>query len=301
MKQATLLILAAGMGSRYGGLKQLDRLGPGGGTVLDYSVFDALRAGFSRVVFVTRRELADAFEDAFVSRWRAKADCALAFQELSDVPAPFSVPAGREKPWGTAHAIRAARHEIAGPFAVINADDFYGANAFRALADFLLRPAAGGARHAMVAYRLENTLSENGTVSRGVCRVTDAGMLSGIEEFTKIARGEDGTMRDAATGTELPDGTPVSMNCWGFDAGLFDALERDFASFLASPEAAGNPKAEFTIPSVVDGAIARGDAVEVLPCDAKWSGVTYQSDRPAVVARLAALTASGEYPADLWA
>jgi hypothetical protein len=300
MKQVTLLILAAGMGSRYGGLKQLDRLGPGGGTVLDYSVFDALRAGFSRVVFVTRRELADAFEEAFVSRWRAKADCALAFQELSDVPAPFSVPAGREKPWGTAHAIRAAHHAISGPFAVINADDFYGQNAFRALAGFLSSPDAASP-HAMVAYRLENTLSEHGTVSRGVCRVSPEGTLSGITEFLKIARDGDGAMRDGATGTVLPEGTPVSMNCWGFSPAFFDALEKDFASFLASPEAAANPKAEFTIPSVVDGAIARGDAVKVLPCDAKWSGVTYQSDRPAVVARLAALTESGEYPADLWA
>jgi len=300
MEQATLLILAAGMGSRYGGLKQLDRLGPGGGTVLDYSVFDALRAGFSRIVFVTRRELASAFEEAFVSRWRAKADCAMAFQELDDLPPPFAVPAGREKPWGTAHAIRAARHAVSGPFAVINADDFYGANAFRALADFLVSPDKGGARHAMVAYRLENTLSENGSVSRGVCRVSPEGMLEGIEEFTKISRDANGEMVDAATGTHLPEGTPVSMNCWGFDASLFDALERDFASFLAKPETASNPKAEFTIPSVVDGAIASGDPVKVLSTDAKWTGVTYQSDREGVVARLAALTERGDYPADLW-
>lgn len=301
-----LLILAAGMGSRYGGLKQMDRMGPGGGTVLDYSIFDALRAGFWRVVFVTRRDIAEAFEEGVVAKWRGKTDCELAFQDLDDLPEGFAVPEGRAKPWGTAHAIRAGRRAVRGPFAAINADDFYGAGAFRALAGFLGGRAAEG-RHAMVAYRLGNTLSAHGSVSRGVCLRGADGGLRAIEEHTRVARRADGSLWNEPEGGEakaLSGEEPVSMNCWGFHPSIFGELERDFAGFLREAAAGGEKalKAEYTIPAVVDGLIRSGRGrVELLETDAQWFGVTYREDRADVAGRIAALTEAGVYPADLWA
>lgn len=302
MKTPTLLILAAGMGSRYGGLKQMDAMGPSGETVLDYSIFDAIRAGFGRVVFVIRRDIEQAFREAIGSKWEARIPCAYAFQELDDVPEGGSVPAGRAKPWGTAHAIRAGRHEIDSPFAAINADDFYGADSFRSLAGFLAMPADPGA-HCMVAFRLGQTLSEHGSVSRGVCLCGADRLLTGIQERTKVTRRADGTLWDEPEGgpaAELTGGEPVSMNCWGFRPSIFDALNAQFEEFL-SVEGGPAPKAEFTIPSVVDGLIRSGQGtVKVLDTASRWFGVTYRDDKKTVQASIRALVEAGEYPASLF-
>ena len=296
-----LLILAAGMGSRYGGLKQIDPMGPSGETVLDYSIFDALRAGFTRVVFVIRRELLDPFRAAVGSRWESRVPCAYAFQELSDVPPDFApLAAARAKPWGTAHAIRAARRELAStPFAAINADDFYGADAFRVLAAHFASGPAPTA-HAMAAFRLDQTLSEHGSVSRGVCLSAPDGTLSGIQEHTKISRAPDGSLADAADpSAALTGAEPVSMNCWGFLPSMFDELETAFSDFLASP-AAADPKAEFTIPSVVDGMIRSGrGTIRLLPAASRWFGVTYREDRDTVRASIQTLVSQGLYPSPL--
>lgn len=291
----SLVVLAAGMGSRYGGLKQLDPVGPNGEVVLDYSVRDALAAGFRRVVFVIRRDFEDEFRNAVLSRYPHPSQFDVVFQELTDLPEGFTPPPERVKPWGTAHAILAARHVVKGPFGVVNADDFYGADAFRVLHAFL----AGSenrnpANIALVAYHLENTLSEHGTVSRGVCSVHD-GRLSSIEEFSQIRRGEDGLIRGVSpTGNEmvLNGQTPVSMNLWGFPAGFFDLLQTLFLNFLAGG-GIGDPKAEFYIPSAVNILIEKGKTtVNVLSTTARWLGVTYREDRAAVAAALSQLAAS---------
>ncbi|HRV31314.1 MAG TPA: NTP transferase domain-containing protein [Kiritimatiellia bacterium] len=301
MNKPTLLILAAGMGSRYGGLKQLDPVGPSGEIVLDYSIYDALRAGFGRVVFVIRREMEAAFREQVGAKWEPCVPCVYVFQDLHDVPAGFSVPPDRAKPWGTAHAIRAGRHVIAEPFAAINADDFYGADSFRKLADFLSKPDCPHA-HCMVAFRLGQTLSEHGSVSRGVCLRGADGLLTGIREHTKISRHADGTLWDEPPGGEaiaLTGEEPVSMNCWGFKPLLFEELERSFAEFLrgVGDEAA---RTEFTIPAVVDGLIrAKRGTVAVLETSSRWFGVTYREDKAAVQKSIQALVASGEYPAQL--
>lgn len=302
MNKPTLLILAAGMGSRYGGLKQMDPVGPSGETVLDYSIFDALRAGFGRVVFVIRRDIEQPFRELIGAKWASRLPCAYAFQELGDVPEGFSVPAERAKPWGTAHAIRAGRHEIGGPFAAINADDFYGAASFRALAAQLT---AGGnpAGHCMVAFRLGQTLSEHGSVSRGVCLCGADRLLTGIQERTKITRHADGSLWDEPDGgaaTQLTGAEPVSMNCWGFMPAVFGELEAAFAEFLRG-EGGASPKKEFTIPSVVDGLIrSKRGTVKVLETTSRWFGVTYREDKETVQASIRALVADGEYPASLF-
>ncbi|MDY0145475.1 MAG: nucleotidyltransferase [Kiritimatiellia bacterium] len=301
MEKPTLLILAAGMGSRYGGLKQMDPVGPSGEIVLDYSIFDALRAGFGRVVFVIRRDIETAFRESVGAKWESRVTCAYAFQELNDVPAGFSVPAERTKPWGTAHAIRAGRSEITGPFAAINADDFYGAASFRALAGHL-GGAAGFADHCMVAFRLGQTLSAHGSVSRGVCLCTEERLLTGIQERTVITRHADGTLWDEPAGgpaTALTGEEPVSMNCWGFMPAVFSDLETAFGAFLRGEEGR-SPKAEFTIPSVVDGLIRSGrGTVRVLDTPSRWFGVTYREDKATVQASIRALIASGDYPQEL--
>jgi MobA-like NTP transferase domain len=291
----TLLVLAAGAGSRYGGLKQIDPVGPSGETVLDYAVFDALRAGFGRVVFVIRRDFEDAFREKVGSKYGDRIRVGYAFQSLADLPAGFGVPAGREKPWGTAHAVWCARAAIEGNFAVINADDFYGADSFGRLSRFLggAQPAPGGPhRFALVGFRLANTLSENGTVARGVCQA-EGGRLRSVTEHTGIAASDVGPFRKFS-GEET-----VSMNCWGFTPALFPALGTDFAAFLS--ERAGDPKAEFYLPAAVSAMVGRGEAeVEVLPTSGSWFGVTYRDDKPRVQASIAALVASGSYPARLF-
>ncbi len=301
MEKPTLLILAAGMGSRYGGLKQMDPVGPSGEIVLDYSIFDAQRAGFGRVVFVIRRDIEAAFREVVGAKWEKRIPCAYAFQELADVPAGFAVPADRAKPWGTAHAIRAGRHEIHGPFAAINADDFYGAASFRALAGHLTQE-KNPAGHCMVAFRLGQTLSEHGSVSRGVCLCGKDRLLTGIQERTKITRHADGTLWDEPEGgvaTALTGGEPVSMNCWGFMPSVFGELDTAFEQFLKG-DGGSSPKKEFTIPSVVDGLIRSGrGTVKVLDTTSRWFGVTYREDKATVQASIRELVAGGEYPAAL--
>ncbi len=301
MSKPTLLILAAGMGSRYGGLKQMDPVGPAGEIVLDYSIFDAMRAGFGRVVFVIRRDIEKPFREMVGAKWEPRIPCAYAFQDLADVPAGFAVPADRAKPWGTAHAIRAGRHEIAEPFAAINADDFYGAASFRALAGHLTAE-TGAAGHCMVAFRLGQTLSEHGSVSRGVCLCGADRLLTGIQERTKITRHADGSLWDEPEGgvaTKLTGDEPVSINCWGFMPSAFGALDAAFETFLKG-EGGSSPKKEFTIPSVVDGLIRSGrGTVKVLETTSRWFGVTYREDKATVQASIRELVSAGEYPAKL--
>ena len=301
MEKPTLLILAAGMGSRYGGLKQMDPVGPSGEIVLDYSLFDALRAGFGRAVFVIRRDIEQPFRDMVGAKWEKRLPCAYAFQELSDVPEGFAVPADRAKPWGTAHAIRAGRREIAGPFAAINADDFYGAASFRALAGHLAAETSA-AGHCMVAFRLGQTLSEHGSVSRGVCLCGKDRLLTGIQERTKIVRRADGSLWDEPDGgpaTALTGEEPVSMNCWGFQPSMFRELDAAFEAFLRG-EGGTSAKKEFTIPAVVDGLIRSGrGTVKVLDTAARWFGVTYREDKATVQASIRALVAAGDYPSKL--
>lgn len=298
----TLVILAAGMGSRYGGLKQVEPVGPSGETIMDYSVFDAVRAGFNRVVFVIRRDFEKAFRETIGAKYAGAVEVDYAFQALDDLPAGFTVPAGRTKPWGTAHAIRSARQVVGAPFAAINADDFYGQDAFARLGAFLSasRPAPKP-RFAMVGYRLDQTLSEHGGVARGICRVTPEGMLAGVTEVTRLTRVADGVenQEDPARPVRLNGTERVSMNLWGFTPALFAALEERFPVWLAAH--AADPKAEWYIPFVVDGMIREGAAeVEVLPTESAWFGVTYREDRPAVMAAVQARVRDGVYPDKLW-
>ncbi|MGJ8653670.1 MAG: nucleotidyltransferase family protein [Opitutaceae bacterium] len=299
--QPTLLILAAGMGSRYGGLKQLDPMGPNGETVLDYSVYDAIRAGFGKVVFVIRRDFADAFKSAVGDKFVDRIEVAYAFQELTDLPEGFSVPEGREKPWGTAHAVRAARNDIDTPFAVINADDFYGQDAYKQLAEYFNSSKdEPELRTCMVGYRLDNTLSEHGTVNRGLCLVEN-GSLRGVEEHSVIAKGEDGVIRGSDLTNKRVDikaDAIVSMNFWGFSPALFATLEAHFVEFL---EAHGQEeKSECYIPTVIDELIKSEQTdCAVIETSGEWFGVTYPDDKPFVQASIQALIAAGEYPASL--
>jgi len=301
--QPTLLVLAAGMGSRYGGLKQMDPMGPNGETVLDYSVFDAIRAGFGRVVFIIREDFADAFKTGVGARFAGRIRVDYAFQRLDDLPDGFSVPDGRVKPWGTAHAIRAARGIVNEPFAVINADDFYGRDAYQRAAAFLTNPTPAGtiAHYAMVGYPLVNTLSDHGDVNRGICSRDDAGLLTYVEEFVAIERGGDGVIRGTALDgslRELDEATPVSMNFWAFTPELFGQLETEFTTFLAAH--GGKEKSEFYIPTLVDALIRQGAAdCRVLDTDSHWFGVTYPDDKPHVVESIRRLIDAGEYPAKL--
>jgi NDP-sugar pyrophosphorylase family protein len=301
--QPTLLVLAAGMGSRYGGLKQMDPMGPHGETVLDYSVFDAIRAGFGKVVFVIRRDFAEAFREGVGSRFADRIAVDYAYQTLDDLPSPFTVPAGREKPWGTAHAVRAAREVIDGPFAVVNADDFYGADAYQQVARWFATPPADRhkAHYAMVGYPLKNTLSEHGAVNRGICQTDEQGLLADVEEVLEIARGDDsvvrGTRIDGST-LVIGEDTPVSMNFWAFSADFFEHLESHFTEFL---KLHGNePKSECYIPTVVDSLIREDRAdCTVLDTSAQWFGVTYPDDKPHVVASIAGLVDRDDYPSPL--
>ena len=294
MSAPTLLVLAAGMGSRYGGLKQLDPVGPKGETLLDYSVHDAIRAGFGRVVFLIRRDIEKEFREKVGARYDGKVPVGYAFQELNDLPGGFSPPAGRTKPWGTAHAVWCARDAVAGNFAAINADDFYGAQTFRVMAEFLRGTDANArpAQFAMAAFRLGRTLSEHGTVARGICEVGADGMLCRIDELTDIARRSDGEI--ASSGRVLEEETPVSMNFWGFNPQVFPLLEKELLRFLAAD--GSSDKAECYLPSAVTGMMESGEAqVRVLPTASDWFGVTYREDRDRVVRSIAALTTAGDY------
>ena len=303
MSSPTLLILAAGMGSRYGGLKQMDPMGPNGETVLDYSVFDAIRAGFTRVVFIIRHDFAEAFQAGIGARFQDKIEVAYAYQSLDDLPAGYTVPAGRTKPWGTTHAIRAARALIDGPFAVINADDFYGSDSYVRAAEFLHQTATDTARdhYAMVGYQLENTLSDHGDVNRGVCATDENGLLRSVEEVVKIQREIDGVVRGIyldGEKREVPAGSIVSMNFWAFSATFMSAIEDHFTRFLAKH---GNEeKSECYIPTVVDEFINNGQAdCRVLKTTSSWFGVTYPADKAHVVENIRALIDAREYPESL--
>ena len=299
----TLLILAAGMGSRYGGLKQLDPMGPNGETVLDYSVFDAQRAGFGKVVFVIRRDFEEEFKTKVGSKFAHRIPVEYAFQALTDLPEGFSVPAGRTKPWGTTHAVLAAEGLIHEPFAMINADDFYGQDAYVKLAGDLNKARVNDStvkQYSMVGFQLKNTLSEHGSVARGVCTSTN-GKLSTVTEMTKIVKTPTGARNEEnpAHPVELTGHELVSMNFWGFTPEIFPQLRGAFLDFL---KAHGNEeKSECYVPKVVDALIKEGSAeVEVLETTSSWFGVTYPEDKPIVVSSIAKLTDAGLYPAPLW-
>ena len=292
MIHPTLLILAAGMGSRYGGLKQLDPLGPNGETIMDYSVKYAIEAGYGKIVFVIRRSMEADFREHILSRYIDRIPVEYVFQELDVLPTGFSVNPERVKPYGTAHAILVAKNTVKEPFTVINADDFYGKDAFMVMAEFLKKEQAAGTPHfAMVGYKLANTLSENGTVSRGVCTANERGELVKIQEMTQIGRDGNTIKNTAPDGTEtlLSADTPVSMNFWGFTPLFFEKLDEQFVEFLTAQN--DNPKSEFQIPTVINYFLQSGKArIEILKSDAKWFGVTYKEDRPYVVERLSQLT-----------
>jgi hypothetical protein len=297
----TLVVLAAGIGSRYGSLKQMDRVGPSGETIIDYSLYDALRAGFGKAVFIIRRDIEAEFREAFLIRLAGRIDADVVFQQIDDLPPGFRVPAGRTKPWGTSHAVLMAAPKIREPFAVINADDFYGRDAFERMGRFLRGLAASEPRFAVVGYGLRSTLSEHGSVARGVCEVGPDGYLSDIVERTRIERDGDAIIDRAAEGAPilLPESTVVSMNFWGFTPLYFGRARVAFEEFLRARS--DDPKAEMYIPLVVNDMIKSGRAtVEVLPTTSQWFGVTYREDKPRVVAELEKLVAAGEYPESLW-
>lgn len=294
----TLLVLAAGMGSRYGGLKQLDGLGPNGETIMDYSIYDAIRAGFGKVVFVIRRDFEEQFNAMVLSKYRTHIDTAVVFQELDKLPEPYMCPPGRVRPWGTNHAIMMGAGVIDGPFAVINSDDFYGRDAFERIAAKLQELECSRGRYCMVGFRVGNTMTRNGEVSRGVCTKDRAGYLRSIIERRRIGYAPDDTVRFMGEDDEwhtLDAKTPVSMNLWGFTPDYFDFSMREFKRFLA--KFVGDANREFFIPSVVDKLIGNREAtVEVLETDSVWFGVTYAQDRGQVVQCLRGLHDKGLYP-----
>ena len=292
------------MGSRYGSLKQMDGLGPSGEAIIDYSIYDAIQAGFGKVVFVIRHSFADAFRQIYTpERFGGQVEVEYVYQELDCLPEGYGVPEGRVKPWGTNHAVMMARDVIHEPFAVINSDDFYGREGFMAVADFLRSVDGMRGKYALVGYFLKNTLSEFGSVSRGVCGMDDNGCLSTVTERTAIQRKEDGKVYYSEKGVDyqVSEDSVVSMNFWGFTPDYFKWSDELFRVFLDSEDVKVNPKAEFFIPYVADVLIKRHDATfKVLNCDAKWFGVTYKEDRPFVVGKIGELIAKGVYPRNLW-
>lgn len=304
MVKPTLLVLAAGMGSRYGSLKQMDGVGPNGEAIIDYSIYDAIRAGFGKVVFVIRHSFADAFKAMFnAERFGGRIAVEYVYQELDYLPEGFSVPEGREKPWGTNHAVMMGADAVKEPFAVINADDFYGEDAYKVIGDYLSRLDGSRDNYCMVGYEVNKTLSENGTVSRGVCTLTEDGYLASMVERTKIERNKEGVIvfHDLGDDVALDENTPVSMNLFGFTPDYFDYSKEEFKAFLSNPQTIANPKAEFFIPLMVNKLIGSGKAkMKVLHTSAKWFGVTYKEDKPALMAKIEALIADGVYPRNLW-
>ncbi len=298
----TLFLLAAGMGSRYGGLKQLDGLGPHGETIMDYSVFDAMRAGFGKVVFVIREDFAEDFKNIVLKKYEDRIPCEVCYQALDKLPEGFSVPEGRTKPWGTNHAVLMAKDLIKEPFAVINADDFYGKEAFEVMAKFLTQVDGQNNRYCMAGYRIGNTLSEHGSVNRGVCQTDLDGNLTDVVERINIKRNEAGVISfedENGALVELDEKTPVSMNMWGFTPEYFQYSEEGFIAFLK--EHGQEMKSEYFIPTLVNDLIVAGTATcEVLDTTAKWFGVTYAEDRPAVVAKIRELIDNEVYPQKLF-
>jgi UTP-glucose-1-phosphate uridylyltransferase len=292
----TLVIMAAGIGSRYGGLKQIDPVGPSGEIVLDYSVYDAIQAGFGKVVFIIRPDIEEAFKEVIGNKLDGKIQVEYVFQALDKLPDGFTVPEGRTKPWGTGQAVLMAASVVHEPFAVINADDFYGRESLRVVADRLKAADVNGTDFCMAGFYIKNTLSPNGGVARGYCKVQN-GKLCRIVERYNIERKENGIIR--YDGGTMADDDMVSMNTWGFTPRLFDFLARGFEEFLANKGA--ELKSEFYLLEVVDGMIQHGDAqVDVLPTNEKWMGVTYAEDKPQVMAGIRALVKAGVYPSNLW-
>ena len=297
----TLYILAAGMGSRYGGLKQLDGLGPNGETIMDYSVFDALRAGFGKIVFVIRKDFEADFREKVLSKYEVKVSVEVVFQSIDKLPEGYTCPADRTKPWGPAHAVLMATGTINEPFAVINSDDFYGRDSFAVLAKELMRERTRKGDYCMVGFRVANTMSENGGVNRGVCQTKD-GELTSVVECKDICYDADhNIVYKDENGEEhtLAPNVPVSMNMWGSTPDYFDLANREFEKFLS--EKINVPKSEQVIPDVADALIKSGEAtIKVLDTDSRWFGVTYAQDRPAVVEKFAELHRNGEYPTPLF-
>ncbi len=300
----TLFLLAAGMGSRYGGLKQLDGLGPNGETIMDYSIYDAIHAGFGKLVFVIRKDFEDDFRKKIISKYEGHIPCELVFQSLDALPEGFTVPEGRTKPWGTNHALMMGESVINEPFGIVNCDDFYGRDSFMVMGKFLSSlPESSKNKYAMVGFRVGNTLSDSGTVSRGVCATNSENLLTDVVERTKIER-HDGDVQyldENEKWVTIDDKTPVSMNFWGFTPDYFAYSKDYFKSFLSDPKNMANPKSEFFIPLMVDKLIKEGTAtVEVLDTASKWFGVTYPEDRQGTVEKIQKLIDEGVYPSKLF-
>lgn len=305
MKKPTLVIMAAGMGSRYGGLKQIDPIDEQGHIIMDYSLFDARRAGFERVIFVIKRENEETFREVIGNRVSAFMEVEYAFQELTNLPEGFNVPEGRVKPWGTAHAILSCKELIDGPFAVINADDFYGREAFELLYQFLTTHEDDAKyRYTMVGYHLGKTVTDNGSVARGICTVNAKQELVSVDERTRIEKKDNGiayTEDDGATWTFLPEDTTVSMNTWGFTKSIMQEIEKGFTEFLQTGMERNPLKCEYYLPSVVSGLLeAERASVTVLKTKEQWYGVTYKEDKPSVMAAIRKLKDDGSYPEQLW-
>ncbi len=301
----TLFLLAAGMGSRYGGLKQLDGLGPNGETIMDYSIYDAIHAGFGKLVFVIRKDFEQDFREKIISKYEGHIPCELVFQSLDALPEGFTCPEERTKPWGTNHAVMMGESVINEPFAVINCDDFYGRDSFNVMGKYLSELPEGSKNvYSMVGFRVGNTLSESGTVSRGVCGTNEKQLLSSVVERTKIERKEDGEVKyldENEQWVAIPDTTPVSMNFWGFTPDYFNYSTDFFKAFLSDPKNMSNLKSEYFIPLLVDKLINDGTAtVEVLDTTSKWFGVTYPEDRQSVVDKIQALVDAKVYPERLF-
>ncbi len=296
----TLLVLAAGMGSRYGGLKQLDGLGPSGETIMDYSVYDALRAGFGKIVFVIRHDFEQEFRDKIISKYEGHVPVEVVFQDINTLPEGFSPNPERTKPWGTNHAVLMGKEAIREPFGVINADDYYGADSFRILGDFLRSVKDRKNSYCMIGFNIENTLSENGGVSRGLCEVDSDGFLSGVKECHGIERKEGRLIQvEEGENVPFPENASVSMNMWGFTPDYFDYSEKAFVEFLK--EHGNDLKTEFYIPSVVNDLINNGTVtLKVEQTPNRWFGVTYAADREATVAQFKKLVEEGLYPTPLF-
>lgn len=304
MDKPILVVMAAGMGSRYGGLKQMDPMDDGGHVILDFSVYDAMLAGFEKVIFIIKKENEEAFKERIGDRIAKRMKVEYAYQEMDALPDGFSVPAGRQKPFGTGQAVLSCKDQIDGPFAVINADDFYGRSAYEMVYNYLNSPKDGdGYQYAMVGYIIENTLTENGHVARGVCRIDDAGYLVEIHERTRIEKrgGETAYTEDGETWVTIPEGSTVSMNMWGFEKSMIDELEARFPVFLRENLDANPLKCEFFLPSAVGQLMEEKKAtVTVLRSEDRWYGVTYKEDKEAVMQAIADLKAQGVYPKYLW-
>jgi dTDP-glucose pyrophosphorylase len=304
MKEPVLIVMAAGMGSRYGGLKQMDPVGSAGELIIDFSLYDAVMAGFKKVIFIIKKEMEEDFRALIDDRAGRFIEVEYAFQNINDLPPGYSVPEGRIKPWGTSHAVLSCRDVVDGPFAVINADDYYGAGAFHSMYEFL-EHAEDGAKYdyCMIGYLLENTLTEHGHVARGVCETTEDGYLMGIAERTKIMwrNGEIQYTENEEDWVSVPKGTTVSMNFWGFTPSMMKEIEARFPEFLDKALAENPEKGEFLLPRTVDDLLKEGKAtIKILTSTDKWFGVTYKEDRESVVSSLQSMKDKGLYPEKIW-